>query len=99
MEPVEGVVFIQGDFREPEVLARLEQAMAGQQADVVVSDMAPNLSGIESADTARIAHLVELAVEFAGRPPASPKARWSPRCSTAAATASWSSCSRKLSVS
>jgi 23S rRNA (uridine2552-2'-O)-methyltransferase len=65
MEPVEGVVFIQGDFREPEVLALLEQAMAGRKADVVVSDMAPNLSGIESADTARIAHLVELAIEFA----------------------------------
>lgn len=66
MEPVEGVTFIQGDFREPEVLARLETAMAGRKADAVVSDMAPNLSGIESADAARIAHLVELAVEFAG---------------------------------
>jgi 23S rRNA (uridine2552-2'-O)-methyltransferase len=65
MEPVEGVLFLQGDFREPEVLARLEQAVAGRKADVVVSDMAPNLSGIESADTARIAHLVELAVDFA----------------------------------
>ena len=65
MEPIEGVTFLQGDFREPEVLARLEQALAGRKADVVVSDMAPNLSGIESADAARIAHLVELAVEFA----------------------------------
>ena len=65
MEPVEGVTFIQGDFREPEVLARLEAAVAGRKADVVVSDMAPNLSGIESADAARIAHLVELAIEFA----------------------------------
>jgi 23S rRNA (uridine2552-2'-O)-methyltransferase len=65
MEPVEGVSFIEGDFREPEVLAKLEQAMAGRKADVVVSDMAPNLSGIDSADTARIAHLVELAIEFA----------------------------------
>ena len=65
MEPVEGVLFIQGDFREPQVLAQLEAAMAGRKADVVVSDMAPNLSGIESADTARIAHLVELAIEFA----------------------------------
>ena len=67
MEPVEGVYFIQGDFRDAEVLARLEQAMAGQRADLVVSDMAPNLSGIESADAARIAHLVELAVDFASR--------------------------------
>jgi 23S rRNA (uridine2552-2'-O)-methyltransferase len=65
MEPLQGVLFIQGDFREPEVLAKLEGAMAGRKADVVVSDMAPNLSGIESADTARIAHLVELAVDFA----------------------------------
>jgi 23S rRNA (uridine2552-2'-O)-methyltransferase len=65
MEPVEGVLFIQGDFRDPEVLAQLLQAMGGQQADVVVSDMAPNLSGIESADAARIIHLVELAIEFA----------------------------------
>lgn len=66
MEPVEGVTFLQGDFREPEVLQQLEQVVAGRRADVVVSDMAPNLSGIESSDAARIAHLVELAVEFAG---------------------------------
>jgi 23S rRNA (uridine2552-2'-O)-methyltransferase len=65
MEAVEGVHFIHGDFREPEVLAQLHAAMGGQKADLVVSDMAPNLSGIESADAARIAHLVELAVEFA----------------------------------
>jgi 23S rRNA (uridine2552-2'-O)-methyltransferase len=65
MEPVEGVAFLQGDFREPEVLDGLARAMAGRKADVVISDMAPNLSGIESADTARIAHLVELAIEFA----------------------------------
>jgi 23S rRNA (uridine2552-2'-O)-methyltransferase len=69
MEPIEGVVFIQGDFREPEVLQKLEQALATDKGpvkvDLVISDMAPNLSGIESADAARIAHLVELAVEFA----------------------------------
>ncbi|MGA0570762.1 RlmE family RNA methyltransferase [Variovorax sp. VNK109] len=64
MEPVEGVVFLQGDFREPEVLAKLRATVGDRKADVVVSDMAPNLSGIESADAARIAHLVELAVEF-----------------------------------
>ncbi|MEJ7929594.1 RlmE family RNA methyltransferase [Ramlibacter sp. AN1015] len=64
MEPVEGVLFLQGDFREPEVLQQLEALLAGRAVDVVVSDMAPNLSGIESADGARIAHLVELAVEF-----------------------------------
>lgn len=65
MEPVEGVLFLQGDFRESETLAQLEQAMQGQKADVVVSDMAPNLSGIAASDAARIAHLVELAVDFA----------------------------------
>lgn len=68
MEPVEGVHFIQGDFREPTVLAELEQALIDrgiQAVDVVVSDMAPNLSGIGSADAARIIDLVELAVDFA----------------------------------
>ena len=65
MAPIEGVQFLQGDFREPEVLAQLSAALSGRQADVVVSDMAPNLSGIESADAARISHLVELAVDFA----------------------------------
>ncbi len=65
MEPVEGVNFILGDFREDAVLAQLNDAVAGRAVDVVVSDMAPNLSGIESADAARIAHLVELAVDFA----------------------------------
>ena len=64
MEPIEGVTFLQGDFREPSVLAGLEAALAGRAVDVVVSDMAPNLSGIESADAARISHLVELAIEF-----------------------------------
>ena len=65
MEPVEGVHFIQGDFREPEVLAQLQALVDGRLVDVVVSDMAPNLSGIESADAARIENLVELALEFA----------------------------------
>ena len=65
MDPVEGVQFIQGDFRENEVSALLEAAMGGRQADIVVSDMAPNLSGIEASDAARVEHLIELAVEFA----------------------------------
>lgn len=64
MEPIEGVQFIQGDFREPEVLDQLTQCLNGKVVDMVVSDMAPNLSGVESADAARMAHLVELAVEF-----------------------------------
>ena len=65
MDPIEGVNFIQGDFREAESVVQLEAALAGRQADVVVSDMAPNLSGISSADAARVEYLVELAIEFA----------------------------------
>ncbi len=65
MDPIEGVTFIQGDFREADTLALLETALGGKQADLVVSDMAPNLSGISSADAARIEYLVELAIEFA----------------------------------
>ena len=66
-EPIEGVEFIQGDFREEAVLARLEQRLGGRRVDVVVSDMAPNLSGIEASDAARMTDLVELAVDFASR--------------------------------
>jgi len=65
MEPIEGVIFIQGDMREDLVLAQLTEQMQGQKADLVISDMAPNLSGISSADAARVEHLVELALEFA----------------------------------
>jgi 23S rRNA (uridine2552-2'-O)-methyltransferase len=69
MEPIEGVHFIQGDFREDAVLAQLQAVLAekapGRKVDVVISDMAPNLSGIESADSARIEHLIELALAFA----------------------------------
>lgn len=64
-EPIEGVTFLQGDFREESVLRQLDEAVAGRPVDVVLSDMAPNLSGIEVSDAARIAHLVELAVDFA----------------------------------
>jgi len=65
MAPIEGVSFIQGDIREDSVLAELAQLLQGQLADVVLSDMAPNLSGIASADAAHIEHLVELALDFA----------------------------------
>ena len=64
MEAIEGVLFIQGDFRDEAVAEQLHQAVAGRPVDVVVSDIAPNLSGIESADAARIAHLIELALDF-----------------------------------
>ena len=62
--PIPGVTIVRGDFREETVLRRLEEVLGSQKLDLVVSDMAPNLSGIESSDSARIAHLVELAVEF-----------------------------------
>jgi len=64
-EPIEGVSFLQGDFRDDEVVRRLEALLAGRAVDVVVSDMAPNLSGIAASDAARVSHLVELVVEFA----------------------------------
>ena len=64
MEAIEGVHFIQGDFREEAVLEQLQEAVQGRPLDVVISDMAPNLSGIGSMDAARIAHLIELAVDF-----------------------------------
>jgi 23S rRNA (uridine2552-2'-O)-methyltransferase len=66
MDPIRGVAFIQGDFREPEGLAAIEAALEGRKVDLVVSDLAPNLSGIEVADQARAVHLGELALEFAG---------------------------------
>jgi 23S rRNA (uridine2552-2'-O)-methyltransferase len=65
MTPMAGVEFIQGDFREDEVLARLEAALAGRPIDLVLSDMAPNLSGIAATDQARVMHLTELALDFA----------------------------------
>jgi 23S rRNA (uridine2552-2'-O)-methyltransferase len=65
MEPVEGVHFIQGDFTEADVLAQVQALVGDRPVDVVVSDMAPNLSGIDSVDAARTTHLIELAVEFA----------------------------------
>ncbi|MFO1253754.1 MAG: RlmE family RNA methyltransferase [Inhella sp.] len=63
-EPVEGVQFIQGDFREEAVANQLAQALGGAAVDLVVSDMAPNLSGVENVDAARIEHLIELALDF-----------------------------------
>lgn len=68
MEPIEGVHFILGDFREDEVLHQLEETLKTlgvSKVDLVLSDMAPNLSGVESADMARIAHVCDIALEFA----------------------------------
>ncbi|HEX6832386.1 MAG TPA: 23S rRNA (uridine(2552)-2'-O)-methyltransferase RlmE [Rudaea sp.] len=65
MQGIAGVEFIEGDFREEEVLKRLEALVDGMPVDLVLSDMAPNISGIEDADQARAMHLAELAHEFA----------------------------------
>lgn len=64
MEPVADVQYIQGDFREEEVLSQLGEVLSGRKVDVVLSDMAPNLSGISHADAARMEHLIDLAIEF-----------------------------------
>ena len=65
MDGIAGVMFIQADFREEEGLRALSAALDNSRADLVVSDMAPNLSGIDAADQARSVHLGELALEFA----------------------------------
>ncbi|MGJ7915448.1 RlmE family RNA methyltransferase [Massilia sp. LXY-6] len=64
MEPIADVHYIQGDFREDIVLDQLAELLDGRQADLVLSDMAPNLSGIPSADSARMEDLIEIAIEF-----------------------------------
>lgn len=65
MQGIGGVEFIQGDFREEPVLTELERRLNGQGIDLVLSDMAPNISGIGIADQARSMHLAELALDFA----------------------------------
>jgi 23S rRNA (uridine2552-2'-O)-methyltransferase len=65
MDPLAGVEFIQGDFRERETLAALERALAEQAVDLVLSDMAPNISGVASVDQPRAIYLAELALDFA----------------------------------
>ena len=64
MEPIADFHFIQGDFREADVLQKLEDHVKGKKVDVVLSDMAPNLSGIALSDAARMEHLIDLAIEF-----------------------------------
>ncbi|MEA3243638.1 MAG: 23S rRNA (uridine(2552)-2'-O)-methyltransferase RlmE [Pseudomonadota bacterium] len=67
MEALPGVRFVQGDFREDDVLDKLLQALEGQEIDLVMSDMAPNISGMDAVDQPRAMYLAELAVDFAGR--------------------------------
>ena len=65
ISPLPNVSFIQGDFSEDAVLRQLEHALDGREVDLVLSDMAPNISGVASTDQARSSHLVELALDFA----------------------------------
>jgi ftsJ-like methyltransferase len=65
MDEIEGVSFIQGDFREDDVLARFESLLAGRPLDLVICDMAPNMSGNAVTDQARSYYLCELALDFA----------------------------------
>jgi 23S rRNA (uridine2552-2'-O)-methyltransferase len=65
MEPLKNVDFIQGDFTEESVLKQVLDWLGGNQPDVVLSDIAPNISGIDSADQASSMYLVELALDMA----------------------------------
>jgi len=65
MPPLAGVEFLHGDFRDDGVLSALETTLQGQPVDLVLSDMAPNKSGVDSVDLPRAMHLAELAMEFA----------------------------------
>jgi 23S rRNA (uridine2552-2'-O)-methyltransferase len=64
LDPLHGVEFIQGDFREESVLKILETTLAGAKVGLVLSDMAPNMSGVAVSDQARVMHLAELGLEF-----------------------------------
>ncbi|MEZ5439408.1 MAG: 23S rRNA (uridine(2552)-2'-O)-methyltransferase RlmE [Lysobacteraceae bacterium] len=65
MPPIAGVDFIHGDFREEEAVSRLEAVLAGDAVDLVLSDMAPNITGMSAVDQPRAMYLVELARDFA----------------------------------
>lgn len=65
MEPLPGVEFVQGDFTQDEVLARIRERLGADPIDLVLSDMAPNMSGVDDVDQARAMHLAELALDLA----------------------------------
>jgi 23S rRNA (uridine2552-2'-O)-methyltransferase len=67
IEPLAGIEILQGDITEDATLEALMEAISGQPVDLVISDMAPNTTGIDSADQARAMYLAELAMDFAGR--------------------------------
>jgi len=64
MHPIAGVEFIQGDFREENILSQLEEKLDNKPVDLVIADMAPNISGVKEADQAGAVYLTELALEF-----------------------------------
>ncbi len=64
MHPIAGVEFVQGDFREEGVLRQLEEKLENKPVDLVIADMAPNISGVKETDQAGIIHLTELALDF-----------------------------------
>lgn len=66
MEPIRNVTFLRGDFSEDKAVAALQKELGGRKADLVVSDMAPNISGVGMVDQARSMHLAELALDFTG---------------------------------
>ncbi|MDO9053627.1 MAG: RlmE family RNA methyltransferase, partial [Gallionella sp.] len=65
LDPLRGVEFIQGDFRDEDVLKKLEASLQGKPLGLVISDMAPNFSGVSAVDQDRSIYLAELAMEFA----------------------------------
>jgi 23S rRNA (uridine2552-2'-O)-methyltransferase len=65
MDPIDGVTFIEGDFTEDEALAELETSLNGRRPELVMSDMAPNMSGMRAVDQPRAMYLAELALSFA----------------------------------
>jgi 23S rRNA (uridine2552-2'-O)-methyltransferase len=64
MQPIAGVEFIQGDFREASILSQLEEKLNNKPVDLVIADMSPNISGVKDADQAGAVYLTELALEF-----------------------------------
>jgi 23S rRNA (uridine2552-2'-O)-methyltransferase len=67
MDPIPGVEFVQGDFRDASVLEQIMQRLGSDKVDLVLSDMAPNMAGIDAVDQPRSMYLAELAMEFADR--------------------------------
>lgn len=67
MPPLAGVEFLHGDFRDESVLSRFEEMLGGEPVDLVLSDMAPNKSGMDAVDQPRMMYLAELAMDFADR--------------------------------